>query len=126
MRQLKRSRLQTVYIRPRATEKNDEGVSIDVYGEAFSVLAEIWPATSRRQVELYGDRLTGISNMRIPGWSWFESDGTAMTVILDNGNSIKTGDGVCVYSGSEEGQTPDFRILSITPYQPVLMEIERQ
>lgn len=124
MRQLKRSRLSTYYVKNRSTEKNNEGVPTDVYSEAFSVKGEIWPATSKRQVEMYGDRISNISNMRIPGRYTITLAGkNVISVLLEGGNVIKPGDGLCVYA--QPDQDPDYRVLSITPYKPLKMEIER-
>ena len=124
MRQLKRSRLSTYYVRNRTTEKNSEGVTTDVYGEAFPVKGEIWPATSKRQVEMYGDRANGISNMRITGkYTLVMGEKRVLSIMLEDGSSIKLGDGVCVYAGAD--QEPDYRVLSITPYEPIKMEIEK-
>ena len=124
MRQLKRSRLSTYYVKNRTTEKNNEGVTTDIYSEAFSVRGEIWPATSKRQVEMYGDRITNISNMRITGRYTITLAGkNVISVLLEDGGVIKPGDGICVLAGPD--QDPDYRVLSITPYKPLKMEIER-
>lgn len=124
MRQLKRSRLSTYHVKNRTTEKNNEGVTVDVYGEAFPIRGEIWPATSKRQVEMYGDRINGISNMRIVGrYTVLMSEARVMSIVREDGSAIKLGDGVCVYAGAD--QEPDYRVLSITPYEPIKMEIEK-
>lgn len=124
MRQLKRSRLSTYYVKNRVTEKNSEGVTTDVYGEAFPVEGEIWPATSKRQVAMYGDRINDISNMRITGkYTLVMSEKRALNVVREDGSVIALGDGVCVYASAD--QDPDYRVLSITPYEPIKMEIER-
>lgn len=125
MRQLKRSRLSTYYVRNRTTEKNSEGVTTDVYGEAFPVEGEIWPATSKRQVEMYGDRVSDIANMRITGrYTLVMTENRGLSVVREDGSEIKLGDGVCVLAAQD--QEPDYRVLSITPYEPIKMEIERQ
>lgn len=125
MRQLKRSRLSTYYVRNRTTEKNNEGVTTDAYGEAFPVEGEIWPATSKRQVEMYGDRVSDIANMRITGRSTLVmTENRGLSVVREDGSEIKLGDGVCVLAAQD--QEPDYRVLSITPYEPIKMEIERQ
>lgn len=124
MRQLKRSRLSTYYVKNRVTEKNSEGVTTDVYGEAFPVEGEIWPATSKRQVAMYGDRINDISNMRITGkYTLVMSEKRILNVVREDGSVIALGDGVCVYASAD--QDPDYRVLSITPYEPIKMEIER-
>ena len=46
-----------------------------------------------------------------------------LSVLLEDGNTIKPGDGMCVFA--QPDQDPDYRVLSITPYKPLKMEIER-
>lgn len=124
MRQLKRSRLKTYHIRSRTTEKNNEGVTSDIYGDAFPVQGEIWPATSKRQVELYGDRISDIANMRITGRYTIVIGGKrVLNIRREDGSVIRLGDGVCVYVSPDE--EPDYRVLSITPYMPIKLEIEK-
>lgn len=124
MRQLKRSRLKTYHIRNRTTEKNNEGVTSDIYGDAFPVQGEIWPATSKRQVELYGDRVSDIANMRITGrYTILIGGKRVLNIRREDGSVIRLGDGVCVYVSPDE--EPDYRVLSITPYMPIKLEIEK-
>lgn len=124
MRQLKRSRLKTYHIRNRTTEKNNEGVTSDIYGDTFPVQGEIWPATSKRQVELYGDRINDIANMRITGrYTILIGGKRVLNIRREDGSVIRLGDGVCVYVSPDE--EPDYRVLSITPYMPIKLEIEK-
>lgn len=124
MRQLKRSRLKTYHIRNRTTEKNNEGVTSDIYGDAFPVQGEIWPATSKRQVELYGDRISDIANMRMTGrYTILIGGKRVLNIRREDGSVIRLGDGVCVYVSPDE--EPDYRVLSITPYMPIKLEIEK-
>ena len=110
MRQLKRSRLSTYYVKNRTTEKNNEGVTTDVYGEAFSVEGEIWPATSKRQVEMYGDRINDIANMRITGrYELVLTEKGVMRIVREDESVISLGDGICVYA--QPDQDPDYRVL---------------
>lgn len=124
MRQLKRSRLKDYYIRPRSVKKDDEGVPSEVFGSAFPVRGEIWPATSTRQIETYGDRIKNISNMRIVSRFTLQLLNNVPVLILPGDLLIRPGDGLCVLAGPED--LPDFRVLSITPYEPVKLEIERR
>lgn len=96
----------------------------DVFSEAYPVRCEIWPATDKRQVEEYGDRISGISNMRMPGQYEISLNGKVPELLFASGFSVKPGDGVCVLADADE--EPDYLILSITPYQPVKLEIERR
>lgn len=158
-RRIKYDRLQTIYICNRTVTKDSEGVPVESFGEPYSVRAEVWPATERRQVETYGDRITGISNVRIVGEytmgpagatgatgssgaqgatgasgaqgatgatgttaAPYFAAGTPREVgIMLGEHVLRVGDGVRINTTSE----PDFRVLTITPYKPVRLEIER-
>ena len=143
-RRIKRDRLQTIYICNRTVTKDSEGVPTESYHAAYGLKAEVWPATERRQIEMYGDRITGISNVRIVGEYTVNGNATegitmkrnsgltneVGSVLVSNDgqhlvveNTIAPGDGVCVYVDGDS--PPDFRVLTITPYKPVRMEIER-
>ena len=119
---IKRSRLQTIYLKARTVAKDNEGVPTESFGEAVEMKAEVWPVSARRQVEMYGDRASGISNARIQG-AYTIISGAPLQIQFENGSTLKIGDGVCVNVGSTG--TPDYRVLTITPYRPVHLEIER-
>ena len=127
-RQLKHSRLRSFAIRNLVIEKNGEGVTSETFplaGDPITVKGEIWPATSKRQVEMYGDRLNGISNFRVVGqYSAGIFDGASGIQLPDN-SVIRIGDGVYVLADPMTDE-PDYRIISVTPYQPVKMEIEKR
>ena len=121
-RRIKRSRLQTIYVRTRSVTKDGEGVPIETYAEAYEKQAELWPAGEHRQVETYGDRITGISNMRVQG-AYEVNAGASEGITFADGSTLKPGDGICVDRAADEA--PDYRVLTITPYRPVRLEIER-
>ena len=123
-RQLKRSRLRSFYIRTRSVTKDSEGVPSESYGTAFAVKGEVWPASGKRQIEEYGDRISGISNMRLVGQYDLELEGSVPVIKLLSGSVIRPGDGICILAASDA--EPDYKVLTITPYQPALLEIERK
>ena len=127
-RQLKRSWLRSFAIRNLFIDKDGEGVTSETFplsADPITVKGEIWPATSKRQAEMYGARLNGISNFRIVGQYSSVTDGNRIGIRLSDDCVFYTGDGLYVLADplTEE---PDYRILSITPYEPVRMEVERR
>lgn len=122
-RRIKRSRLQRIYVRNRAVVKDNEGVPTEQFGTAFSRDAEVWAASGQRQIEMYGDRITNISNVRIQGQYELENRNGVLYAVFSDGNELSIGDGVCVHVMDTDA--PDYRIISITPYRPVRLEIER-
>ena len=127
-RQLKHSRLRSFAVRNLVVEKDAEGVTSETFpleADPITVKGEIWPATSKRQAEMYGSRLDGISNFRIAGQYSSVTDAGRIGVKLPDGAAVYTGDGLYVLADplTEE---PDYRIISVTPYEPVLMEVERR
>lgn len=127
-RQLKHSRLRSFAVRNLVIEKNSEGITSETFplaGDPITVKGEIWPATSRQQIEMYGARLNGISNFRIVGQYSSITDAGRIGIQLPDDSIIRTGDGLYVLADPLTDE-PDYRIISITPYEPVRMEVERR
>ena len=122
MRRLKQTRLRDFLLRPKIVTKDSEGVPVISYGDGALVRGEIWPATSTRQVEQYGDRIRGIQNMRLVGEYVVTSDDAGVAVTFEDGTVIRPGDGVHVYRDADE--EPDYTVLSVTQYYPLKMEVE--
>lgn len=131
LRRMKQTRLRPILIQPRVVtiqtpdeeHPHPEGIPEVSWGAAVSYQGEIWPATSRRQIEQYGDRISGIQNMRIEGDYTIEIVGKTPTVVIGS-SSIKPGDGVHVYAAADAD--PDYVILGFTEYGPLTMEIEHR
>ena len=79
------------YVRPKSNEKDSKGNVKDTYCDAVMILANIYPATSKVQAEIYGERINEIMNM-----------------LYDCDVDIKKGDGICVYVSGEE--QPDYKV----------------
>lgn len=122
MRRLKQTRLKPYTFVKRVTAKDDEGVVTESFTAPFELMAEIWPATSSKQVEQYGDRISDISNMRLQGQYQIENRNGVPVVCFNSGHEITIGDGVVVHQTSD---APDYRVLSLTEYYPLRLEIER-
>ena len=70
------------------------------------IKATIWPASGKVQAEMYGERLAYIKNMEYEGKE-----------------TMQEGDGICVFVDPESD--PDYKIISIKEYSPMLMELEK-
>ena len=120
-RRLKYSRLKKLYICNRTVTKDSEGVPTESYGQPVEVIGEVWPAQGSRQIEQYGDRISGISNVRLATQYTYTVVGNVPTVTLPDETTILVGDGMCIDTDS----APDFTVIAIRPYQPLKLEVER-
>ena len=121
---LKRSRVETYYLKKREVKKDAEGSTREEYGAAVSFQGESWPAGGKAQAEQYGQRLSYIRNLRIENrYTVNVDDKRNAHYILDNGADVTELDGICLFSGKE--QKPDYKIISIKPYRFLTLEVER-
>ena len=119
---MKQSRLRTLYLKNKSVSNDNEGVPIIAYGAPVTLSGEVWPATSKLQIETYGNRISAIMNCRIKGaYSIKRVDG--ITVYDFGGYKIREDDGLCIYADSQD--SPDYRIITIKPYNNLYMEIEK-
>lgn len=120
----KRSRVKWYSICPRVTKKDNEGSSYEEYSTSFSVLGEVWSASSKLQVEMYGERVNTILNCHLFGAYQIVQNESGQTEYVCSNGSLKEGDGMCVYVG--ENESPDYRIISVKPYREYLtLEVEK-
>lgn len=123
-RRMKRSRVETFYAKQRVSVKDSEGGTYAAYGEASELKGEIWPASGKVQAETYGERLKYIRNVRIRGSYSTETDDKGLVhYILSDGTDLKENDGLCL--NVPVRSDPDYRIISIKPYKPLLLEAEK-
>lgn len=121
---IKQSRLEEIFFRKRVSEKDKEGSSYETWGAAFPVMAEVWPASGKVQAQQYGERLSYIRNVRLEGSYTITGDAKGRAMYkTTSGLSIQEGDGICLYVDPKN--EPDYRIISIKPYRPLKMEIEK-
>ena len=120
---IKQSRLKNYYIRQSKIEKDSEGGKISVHGEAVPFMGVVWPASGKMQAEIYGQRLSYILNVKIDGKYVVNPDGKKNGYIFDSGLTLCEGDGACIYVSPED--EPDYKIISIKPYTPLHMEVEK-
>lgn len=122
---IRRSRLENFYWRSRISKKDKEGSSYEEWGQAISFQGECWPASGRIQAQQYGERLPYIRNIRIEGKYVMCTDKKGhVTYDFGKGLQIRESDGICLYV--EKDMDPDYKILSIKPYRPLRMEVERR
>ena len=116
---MKQVRVKTYKVCPKIVTKDSEGVPSVTYGGGHEVKGEAWPATDRLQAQTYGDRISNIMNMRFQGKYTIRRSGRDTEYVFSD-FVLKQGDGVCVYA-----DTPDYQIISVKPYIPIRLEIER-
>ena len=119
---MKMSRIQTMYLRRKTVKKDDEGVPTIRWGEATQIKGEHWPAGGQLQVQTYGDKVNYMKNVRIKGSYAIVKEGNHRAYQFD-GFTLCEGDGLCIDVSASEA--PDYKIISITPYKPLKLEVER-
>nr|DAS68114.1 MAG TPA: head closure knob [Caudoviricetes sp.] len=103
---LKKNRLKPYPLRRFEKTVSDEGVAKEGYASVVDeVLLELWPASSKLQSEIYGDRVNDILNAN-----------------ASKGANINVKDGVCIDSKTEVTH----RVISKKVYsQHQVLELER-
>ena len=124
IRRLKQTRVRSFYIKKRNVAKDNEGVPIITFGEPVEVKGEVWPATSKRQIETYGDRINDIANVHLQGQYTITEQNGAVVAVLADDITLELGDGFYIFR-DKDAPTPDYILLSITEYQPLKLEVER-
>lgn len=119
---MKRSRVRTLYLKNKTVQKDNEGGTYPVYSSPVTVRGEVWPANSDLQVQTYGDRVNAMQNVKIKGKYTVTSVGPK-DVYSFGAFSLSAGDGLCINVASTED--PDYQIVSIKPYKPLRLEVER-
>lgn len=121
---IKCSRLETYHLRKRITKKDKEGSTYEEWDAAASFSGESWPASGKVQAQQYGERLAYIRNLRIDGKYTMETDEKGMVSYdFGEGRKFRESDGICLYVPGEHD--PDYKIISIKPYRPLKLEVER-
>lgn len=123
---LRRNRRKDYFLRRRETKKDTEGGTYEEYGAAVSFSGEAWPAGGKVQAEQYGERLSYIYNVKIEGKYnivFNEKDKRIHYVFPEIGLDIMENDGICLFVGMENN--PDYKIISIKPYKPLRLEVEK-
>lgn len=120
---IKRSRLTDLHLKKRITGKDAECSTYEEWSSAVPFRGEVWPASGKMQVQQYGERLNYILNMRIEGKYEIRSEGKLLSYDFGENRVFRENDGICVHSSKDND--PDYKIISIKPYTPLLLEIEK-
>lgn len=54
---------QKLQLKKKSTRKDSEGNVFPSYSGPINIYCEVWPATSKIQIELYGNRIAAIMNV---------------------------------------------------------------
>lgn len=106
--------------------KDKEGGEYVEYGAAVSFPGIAWPASGKVQAMQYGQRLPYIYNMNVIGEYECRFDtekGNTVYHFSETNMELSELDGICLFCGKEEG--PDYKIISIKPYRPLMLEVEK-
>lgn len=117
---MKNRRTRPITIKHKIVTRDSEGVPTISYGTPRTFTGEIWPVSDSLQALTYGDRVSTIMNMRLRG-EYTIAQELHGTVYTFDGYEIREGDGVCVHSDD----SVDFQIISVKPYKPIRMEIQK-
>ncbi|MDB1104749.1 hypothetical protein FAM23282_01435 [Lentilactobacillus parabuchneri] len=102
---LARRSLQTIYLRNRTTDSDDEGNSTYSYAEGIPIRVNVQSAGGSVNAAVYGDELA------------------YMKTIIYQGDAIKEGtnekDGLCINEAGTDG--PDYEITAIRTYSDHLI-----
>lgn len=121
---LKRSRVKQYYHKQRFTKKDNESGTYEEYGAAFGFRGEVWPGSGKVQAQMYGEKLSYIRNVKIEGRYTVSTDSKGRThYVYPDGLDITESDGLCLYASKESD--PDYKIISIKPYNPLRLEAEK-
>lgn len=121
---MRRSRVKKYYLRKRETLKDEQGGTYEEYKEPIEWSGEVWSAGGKVQAEMYGERLSYIRNVRIAGeYKIVTDEKNRLHYVFENGLDITESDGMCLYVPGES--KPDYKIISIKPYQPLRLECEK-
>lgn len=121
---MRRNRVQEYYLKNRETLKDGQGSTYEDYAEPFPFKGEVWAAGGKVQAEMYGERLSYIRNVRIQGKYIITTDRKGVVhYVYSNGLDVSESDGMCLYVPGES--KPDYKIISIKPYQPLRLECEK-
>ena len=122
---MRRNRLETHYLRPRETRKDNEGNTYAEYGLAEEFTGESWPASGRVQAQMYGEKLPYVRNVKIQGDYVIErGDDGVIRYVFESGLTVCEKDGLCLDVGEDD--EPDYEIVAITPYKPLRLEAMRR
>ncbi len=123
-RRMMRKRTQTFHLKNRTVKKDREGNTYEEYGLPVPFTGKQWPAGGKVQAEIYGKKLPYIRNLKVKGTYAVEQRNGVTYYVFSDKLAFAELDGICLDVPAESG--PDYKIISITPYEPLRMEVERR
>lgn len=121
---MKRKRVKKYYLKKRETLKDGQGGTYEEYNEPIEWSGEVWAAGGEVQVKMYGERLSYIRNVKIEGkYKIVTDEKNRVHYVFESGLDVTESDGMCLYVSEESD--PDYKIISIKPYQPLRLECEK-
>lgn len=121
---MKRKRVKKYYLKKRETLKDGQGGTYEEYNEPIEWSGEVWAAGGEVQVKMYGERLSYIRNVKIEGkYKIVTDEKNRVHYVFESGLDVTELDGMCLYVSEESD--PDYKIISIKPYQPLRLECEK-
>lgn len=121
---LKRNRRTQIHLHPLTVTKDAEGVPNKNYVEGIPLHAIVWPATSKLQIEQYGNEINRVLNVKLEGKyliSREEESGVEVFQIGIGDVRLRENDGIRIHAKDK----PDYCIVSIKPYRQLLLEVKR-
>lgn len=119
---LKRNRRKQIHHHPLTVTKDNEGVPEKKYAEGTPLQAIVWPASGKLQIAQYGNEIDKVLNVKIEKKyevSYDEELGIEVYSIGDI--RLKENDGIRIHAT----KGPDYKIISIKPYNHLLLEVKK-
>lgn len=121
---MRRNRMKEHYLRKSNVKKDRESGTYVEYGAAVAFNGEVWPASGKVQAEMYGERLSYIRNLKINGkYTVALDEKNQVHYIFESGMDVVESDGLCLYVSKDS--EPDYKVISIKPYNPLRLEAEK-
>ena len=117
---MKRARIRTYHLRNKVVTKDGEGVPVISYDAPVELVGEVWPAGGQLQIETYGNRVGRVYNCKVEGDYEIQTENKVESYVFKN-FALREGDGIHLFAETE----PDYEIVTIKPYKPLYMEVEK-
>ena len=107
------------YISRRIINTDDEGNKIESGTTKELLIANIYPANGKLEIEEYGERINNIFNMLIEG-PYTTKINNNKTIFCLQDIELTEGDFIHVFNQEK----PDYKIIAIKPYSHLICQIE--
>lgn len=120
---LKRDKVQEIFLKKRIITKDEEGGTIENFGDAVSFKGIPWDGGGNMQAAIYGEQLKYMKNIKVDGKYGFHREGGHLRYVLANGAVLMEKDGICLNVSKDEA--PDYQIEAIRPYEHLQLEVKQ-